>query len=75
LAIASLILGAAGWLVCGVGSIVAVVLGFIARSQIKASGGRDTGDGMAKAGIILGFIGIALVVVYVTLAATLGSSS
>jgi hypothetical protein len=61
--------------VCGVGSVVAVILGFIARTQIKASGGRDTGDGMAKAGIILGFIGIVLIVAYVTLAAVLSSSS
>ena len=50
LAVASLILGLVGWTLCGVGSIVAVVLGFIARSQIKASGGRQSGDGMALAG-------------------------
>jgi len=64
-----------GWLVCGVGSIVAVVLGFIARNQIKMSGGRETGDGMAKTGIILGFIGIALIIAYIVAVAVAGSNS
>ena len=50
LAVASLILGLVGWTLCGIGSIVAMVLGFIARGQIKASGGRQSGDGMALAG-------------------------
>jgi len=61
--------------VCGVGSIVAVVLGFIARNQIKMSGGRESGDGMAKAGIILGFIGIALIIAYIVAVAFAGSNS
>jgi len=59
LAITSLVLGLAGWLLCGVGSVVAIVLGFVARDQIKRSWGRQTGSGMATAGIILGFIGAA----------------
>jgi hypothetical protein len=59
LAIASLVLGCTGWTLCGVGSVVAVVLGFVARSQIDNSQGRDTGSGMATAGIVLGFIGLA----------------
>jgi hypothetical protein len=40
--------------------IVAVVLGNSARKEIAASGGRLTGDGMAKAGVILGYVGISL---------------
>jgi hypothetical protein len=68
LAVASLILGLVGWPFCGIGSIVAVVLGFIARGQIKASGGRQSGDGMALAGIILGCIGIALMALWIVLA-------
>jgi hypothetical protein len=75
LAIASLVLGLAGWIVCGIGSVVAVVLGFVARSQIRASQGRETGDGMAKAGIILGFVWIGLLVAYLVLVAILASSS
>ena len=60
LAIASLVLGVVGWIPCGAGSIVAIVLGFVARSQIRASQGRQGGDGLALAGIILGFLAVAL---------------
>jgi hypothetical protein len=59
LAVAALVLGLVGWLACGIGSVVAIVLGFIARGQIKGSWGRETGSGMATAGIVLGFIGLA----------------
>jgi hypothetical protein len=49
--------------------IVAIVLGFVARSQIRRSNGTQTGSGMALAGIIVGFaglvIGIVLIVVLV----------
>jgi hypothetical protein len=69
LAIAALILGLVGWMPCGLGSIIAVVFGFVARGQIKESRGRQSGDGMALAGIILGFLGIALVVLWVVLIA------
>jgi hypothetical protein len=65
LAIASLVLGLVGWMACGIGSVVAVVLGFVARSQIRASQGRQGGDGLALAGIILGFIAIGLVVLLI----------
>ncbi len=76
LAVASLILGLVGWTLCGVGSVIAVVLGFVARGQIKASGGGQSGDGMALAGIILGFIGIALMLLWIGLAvARSGTSS
>jgi hypothetical protein len=75
LAVASLILGLVGWTLCGVGSIVAVVLGFVARSQIKASGGRQSGEGMALAGIVLGCIGIALMALFIVLSVANGDSS
>jgi hypothetical protein len=39
-------------------SIVAFVLGLVAASQIKKSSGRQTGLGMARAGWILGLLGI-----------------
>lgn len=61
-AIASLVLGIL-WL-GGLGSILAVVFGVIARKEIKASGGALKGDGMALAGLILGIIGIAGAVAY-----------
>ena len=36
LAIASLVLGLIGWAFCGIGSVLAIVFGFIARGQIRA---------------------------------------
>jgi hypothetical protein len=75
LAVASMILGITGWLTCGVGAVVAVVLGFIAHSQIKSSQGRQKGSGMAIAGIILGFVFIALFVVLVIASASSSNSS
>ena len=59
-ATASLVLGLVGWLPCGIGSVLAVVFGFVARDQIKRSQGGQGGSGMALAGIILGFVAIAL---------------
>ncbi len=44
----------------GFAGIVAIVLGVKARSEIRASGGQQEGDGMALAGIITGAIGIVL---------------
>jgi len=74
LAVASLVLGLAGWVVCGIGSVLAIIFGFIAQGQIRQSQGRQGGEGMAKAGIILGFIGVALLVVYFVLVAVAASS-
>ena len=55
-AIASMILGIAGIFTCGLASIVAVILGHVSRGEIKRSGGRQQGSGMALAGLILGYI-------------------
>jgi hypothetical protein len=68
-------LGLVGWMFCGVGSVLAVIFGFISQNQITAAQGRQTGAGMAKAGIILGFVGIGLVVLWVTLAVASGDGS
>src|SRR5579859_4850326 len=40
-------------------SIVAVVFGHLAISEIRKSGGRFTGKGLAITGIVLGYVGIA----------------
>ena len=67
--IASLVVG----LFCGlliIGSIVAIVLGFISRGEIKRSNGAQTGSGQALTGIITGFVMIALFVLAVVLFAT-----
>jgi hypothetical protein len=44
---------------CGLTSIVGAILGHVARKQIRERG--DNGGGMALAGIIVGWIGVALV--------------
>lgn len=60
LAVASLVLGIVG------GGVIAVVLGHVAKSQIRRTG--EAGDGMATAGLILGYfwlvIGVILTLVY-----------
>ena len=59
MAIASLVLGIV-W-VYGIGAILALVFGYMAKSQIDASGGTQQGRGMAIAGIVLGWIGIGVI--------------
>lgn len=59
-AVASLVLGIV-W-VYWIGSILAVIFGFVALNQIKQSNGAQGGRGMAIAGLVLGFVGIATVV-------------
>jgi hypothetical protein len=44
----------------GLIGIVSILLGRSARQEIAASGGQQTGDGMAKAGFILGIIDVVL---------------
>ena len=61
MAIISLIGGIAGWTVLPfIGSIVAIITGHMAKSEIKKGGGMVTGNGMATAGLILGYLNIAL---------------
>jgi type II secretory pathway pseudopilin PulG len=50
-------------------AITAIVLGHVARSNIRKSAGRLTGDGMALAGLILGYLGLAFIPVILILAA------
>jgi uncharacterized membrane protein len=63
LAVASLILSIL--MLGGVGSIAGMILGFVARDQIRRSGGRQTGDGLALAGIVTGIVGIVLMVLLI----------
>jgi hypothetical protein len=62
MAIVSLIFGILGLVgVCpGLGSIIALVTGNMAQGDIRRNPSQYTGDGLAKGGIILGWIGIAL---------------
>ena len=60
-AVASLLFGFF-WL-GGIGSLAALVLGYRARRQIRNSAGGQRGSGLATAGIILGWIGVALLAI------------
>ena len=50
-------------------SIVAVILGHLSLSEIKKSAGRLTGEGLATAGLVLGYIGVAGLPIILILAA------
>ncbi len=66
LAIVSLIFGILGWsLLPGIGGLVAIVTGHLARGEIRRSKERPQGgDGMAVAGLILGYLALATAVVF-----------
>jgi Domain of unknown function (DUF4190) len=59
LAIASMVCSFFFW-IYGIPAVLAIIFGFIARGQIKRSNGMQQGGGMALAGIVIGFIGIAI---------------
>jgi hypothetical protein len=59
MAIASMVLGIL-W-IYWIGSVLALVFGYIAKSQIKAR--NEGGGGMATAGIVLGWIGVGFFVI------------
>jgi hypothetical protein len=69
LAIASLVLGIASFVVClgCVAGIPAIICGHLALRQIAERG--EGGTGMAKAGLILGYIATALCIVFAILLA------
>ncbi|MFC7676889.1 DUF4190 domain-containing protein [Mycolicibacterium sp. GCM10028919] len=60
LAIASLVCAVLG-LLCGIGSILGIVLGVVALNQIKQTG--EGGRGLAQAGIVVGAIFVVLGIV------------
>lgn len=71
LAIVSLVTGIVGWTILPfIGSIVAVITGHLAKKEIRESGGTLGGDGMALAGLILGYtmIGLAILslIIFIT---------
>ena len=45
-------------------SVLAIAFGFVARSQIQKSAGRQKGGGMAMAGIVLGIIWVVLSIIF-----------
>lgn len=49
-------------------NVPAIILGYIAKNEISRSGGREAGRGMALAGIILGWVGLFLGIIWVVVA-------
>jgi hypothetical protein len=62
-AIASMVLGIV-W-IWWIGSVLALVFGYVAKSQIRETG--QSGSGMATAGIVLGWIGVGFLLLIIVL--------
>jgi hypothetical protein len=61
LSLTSLIMGIVGWVLLPVvGGIIAVITGHMAKKEIRESNGLLGGDGMATAGLVLGYSNLAL---------------
>jgi hypothetical protein len=58
LAIAGMVLGIL-WLYW-IGSVLALIFGYVAKGQIDASNGQQSGRGMAIAAIVLGWVGVGI---------------
>jgi hypothetical protein len=71
-AISSLVLSLI-W-VGGLGSVGAVVFGHMAKRQIADSDGQQGGDSLATAGLVIGYIGIAISLIYVIYIVVLASN-
>ena len=72
MAIISLISSIAGLTILPtIGSIIGLILGYMAKRQIVESRGATGGSGLAQAGIIIGWIGIALAMVGICIAAAI----
>ncbi|WP_028917339.1 DUF4190 domain-containing protein [Pseudoxanthomonas sp. J35] len=64
LAIVSLVCGVLGWTLAPfLGSIIAIVTGHMARAEIRRSAGDLDGDGLAVAGLVLGWLAVGLTLV------------
>lgn len=60
-AVWSLVLGILGLVCCGpLAGIPAVICGHVSRGRIRRSGGTLAGNGMALAGLVLGYIATVL---------------
>lgn len=68
-AVASLVLGISVFLFSILTGIPAIIFGHLAKSDIRKSGGRLQGDGMALAGLILGYLSVAFIPVVLIIAA------
>lgn len=72
MAVISLISGIVSWFALPVlGGIVAVITGHMAKREIRGSVGRLTGDGLATAGLVLGYLNLGVMVLGVCVVAVL----
>lgn len=72
LAIVSLVCGILGWtLLPTVGSIIAVITGHMAKSEIRRSNGMLGGNSAATWGLVLGYINLAVVLLGICIVALL----
>jgi len=67
-AIASLVLGISGFVIGLLGAVPAVICGHIAKSKIKKDPENLAGDGMALAGLLMGYIQIAMIPILIAIA-------
>jgi hypothetical protein len=80
MAIVALVLGIISFLgLFFIGGIGAIATGHLARREIRASGGQVKGDGMALAGLVLGYANIAVsvlgfIAICLLIAGVLGTS-
>jgi hypothetical protein len=64
LAVVSLVTGIACWIILPfIGALIAIVTGHLAKKEIRANMDRLTGDGLATAGLVLGYLQIILIVI------------
>ena len=69
LAIASLVSGILGWtLLPFIGTIVAIITGHMARAEIRRSAGAIDGNGLAIAGLVLGWGSIIITILGILIA-------
>ena len=71
MAIASLVLSLTGVYTCGVSAIFGAILGHVARRQIRERG--QLGDGLAVAGIVVGWLLYAIILVFLLVALVVGN--
>ena len=65
LAIASLVLGVL-W-IYWLGSILALIFGYLAKRELRNAKGQMEGNGLATAGIVLGWVGVSTLVLVIGL--------
>jgi hypothetical protein len=59
----------------GLGSLLAIIFGFASRANIRKSQGLKSGEGLAAAGITIGFVGLAGLALLIVLAVAVGKAA